>query len=76
MKIYDEKYGKMSREELIYKVYEIVDDAKAKLERLKDDNSDTAYFLSVYFEKAINDFDNAADYLDGLYDEVIICLNN
>lgn len=76
MKIYNENDGKMTREELIDKVAEIVIDARAKLERLKDDDSDTAYYLSMEFEEVIDKFDSVADYLDGLYDEVITCLQN
>lgn len=76
MKIYNENDGKMTRDQLVDKVNEIVIDARAKLERLKDDDSDTAYFLSVEFEKVINKFDSISDYLDGIYDEVITCLQN
>lgn len=76
MKIYNENDGKMTREELIDKVTEIVIDAKAKLERLKNDDSDTAYYLSMEFEEVIDKFDSIADYLDGMYDEVITCLQN
>ena len=76
MKIYNENDGTMTREELIDKVAEIVIDARAKLERLKDDDSDTAYYLSMEFEEVIDKFDSVADYLDGLYDEVIACLQN
>lgn len=76
MRIYNENDGKLTREELIDRISDIVIDARAKLERLKDDDSDTAYFLSIEFEEAIEKFDGIADYLNGIYDEVITCLNN
>lgn len=76
MKTYNENNGKLTRDELINKINEIVIDAKAKLERLKNDDSDIAYELSCDLEQVISEFESAADYLDGIYDEVITCLNN
>ena len=76
MKKNNEVQATLSREELIQAINRITIDARAKLERLKNDNSDTAYELSCDFEEIINDFESAADYLDGIYEEVILCLNN
>ena len=76
MKTYNETQGKMTRDELIHAVNEIVIDARAKLKRLKDDDSDIAYELSCDLEEVISDFESAADYLDGLYEEIVTCLNN
>lgn len=76
MKNFNENNGKMTREELLDKINSIVIDARAKLEQLQNDDSDTAYYLSLDLEKTINQFDSIADYLDGLYDEISYCLNN
>jgi hypothetical protein len=76
MKKINENNGKMTREELLDKINSIVTDARAKLEQLQNDDSDTAYYLSLDLEKTINQFDSIADYLDGLYDEISYCLDN
>jgi hypothetical protein len=76
MKKINENNGKMTREELLDKINSIVTDARAKLEQLQNDDSDTAYYLSLDLEKTINEFDSIADYLDGLYDEVRYCLDS
>jgi hypothetical protein len=76
MKVYNENNGKMTREQFTDMSDKLLIDARAKLERLRSDDSDTAYYLSFDLEKAINEFDSIADYLDGLYDEIICCLDS
>ena len=66
----------MNRDELIAMINTIVTDINKKLEALDNDDSDTAYELHEALKEAKSDFESAADYLDGVYDEVVICLNN
>lgn len=75
MNILNKKRGEFTRDDIIFLIGEIVLDAREKLKRLQADDSDIAYELSQDLEEIISDFDNAGDYLDSIYDEVIPCLS-
>lgn len=75
MNILNKKRGELSRDDIIFLIGEIVLDAREKLKRLQADDSDIAYELAQDLEEIISDFDNAGDYLDSIYDEVIPCLS-
>lgn len=75
MNILNKKRGELTRDDIIFLIGEVVLDAREKLERLKTDDSDIAYELSQDLEEIISDFDNAGDYLDSIYDEIIPCLS-